>query len=495
MTRKFIICLLASLMIRIENARAQAVTGQVMRLQPTTLPATCNNGDLRVDINNAFLLNICSANAWGPVSPGVGGAAINLSNLSNVLVNTVIKPNANNAIALGASTAAWSSVFATTFVGALSGTASFANAAGTSSVTTAFASVPTACAAGVWANAIGANGNLTCSIVSTASTSGTAFFSATSGTASFTNAAQTASTAGTAAFAAVAGTASFATSSSTASTSGTAAFATSFNGTVAVANGGTGNSALSVSAGGVLFMDGSKVVNMGTGVVGQVVRSSGTGTPVWRTGSQTITTLSGSGNYTVPANSIWRSIRITGGGAGGCGTGLSVATFNGGLGGAGGNSTFSTVVAPGGSAPLNDTAFGCNAGNPVTATGTDFQVPGNRAATRNASGGTILGQPGGYGGSNPLGSGGPGGEEGGGTGSAGSGCGAGGGGGGSTTTSKYAPAGGGAGAYGEKVFIDTPGTVYAYSVGANGTAGTAGTSGVSGGAGSAGCIIIIEGLL
>lgn len=54
------------------------------------------------------------------------------------------------------------------------GTAAFAAIAGTASAATAFTVTPSACAAGVWANAIGPNGNLTCAIVSTASTSGTA---------------------------------------------------------------------------------------------------------------------------------------------------------------------------------------------------------------------------------------------------------------------------------------------------------------------------------
>jgi microcystin-dependent protein len=54
-------------------------------------------------------------------------------------------------------------------------------------------------------------------------------------------------------------------------------------GTVSVGNGGTNNASLDVTLGGVLYTDGSKIVNMGVGSTGQVVTSNGSGAPTWGT--------------------------------------------------------------------------------------------------------------------------------------------------------------------------------------------------------------------
>lgn len=50
---------------------------------------------------------------------------------------------------------------------------------------------------------------------------------------------------------------------------------------VPIANGGTNNGSLGVTAGGVLYTDGSKVVNIGAGSSGQVLKSNGSSAPAW----------------------------------------------------------------------------------------------------------------------------------------------------------------------------------------------------------------------
>lgn len=50
-----------------------------------------------------------------------------------------------------------------------------------------------------------------------------------------------------------------------------------------IANGGTNNSALAVTAGGVIYTDGTKLVNAGTGSSGQLLQSNGSSAPTWAT--------------------------------------------------------------------------------------------------------------------------------------------------------------------------------------------------------------------
>lgn len=60
---------------------------------------------------------------------------------------------------------------------------------------------------------------------------------------------------------------------------------TAVTGVLPIANGGTSNGSLAVTAGGVLYTDGTKVVNVGTGTTGQVLTSNGAGAPTWVTAS------------------------------------------------------------------------------------------------------------------------------------------------------------------------------------------------------------------
>lgn len=67
--------------------------------------------------------------------------------------------------------------------------------------------------------------------------------------------------------------------------SGQADLSTAVTGTLPIANGGTNNGSLAVTAGGVVYTDGSKLVNVGAGTTGQVLQSNGASAPTWATAS------------------------------------------------------------------------------------------------------------------------------------------------------------------------------------------------------------------
>jgi hypothetical protein len=52
-------------------------------------------------------------------------------------------------------------------------------------------------------------------------------------------------------------------------------------GTASIAEGGTNNTSLGVTAGGVVYTDGSKLMNVGAGSSGQILRSNGSSAPTW----------------------------------------------------------------------------------------------------------------------------------------------------------------------------------------------------------------------
>lgn len=56
-------------------------------------------------------------------------------------------------------------------------------------------------------------------------------------------------------------------------------------GTLPIANGGTNNASLAVTAGGVVYTDGSKLMNVGAGTSGQVLTSAGASAPTWAAAS------------------------------------------------------------------------------------------------------------------------------------------------------------------------------------------------------------------
>jgi len=54
---------------------------------------------------------------------------------------------------------------------------------------------------------------------------------------------------------------------------------------LAISRGGTNNGSLAVTAGGVVYTDGTKLVNVGAGTSGQVLTSAGASAPTWATAS------------------------------------------------------------------------------------------------------------------------------------------------------------------------------------------------------------------
>jgi len=110
---------------------------------------------------------------------------------------------------------------------------------------------------------------------------------------------------------------------------------------VPIAKGGTNNGSLAVSPGGVLYTDGTKVVNVGTGTSGQVLVSAGAGAPSWGGGAtgtlnniQYFTTA-GTATYTPTSGTNFVIVEVVGGGGGGGSTASSATTAGGGGGGGG----------------------------------------------------------------------------------------------------------------------------------------------------------------
>lgn len=201
---------------------------------------------------------------------------------------------------------------------------------------------------------------------------------------------------------------------------------------------------------------------------------------------------SGSGTYTTPTACRQLRVRMKGGGAGGAGSGSTGPND----GGAGGDTSFNSVVAKGGNAGSSATGapgLGGTGGSGMAS----LRIPGAaglRAIIQitSATNAQQLGEQGGGDGGG-IGGGGP---SAGVAGAANSGSGGGGGGSGdapsiATIVTRYQGAGGGSGEYVELI-IDGPGASYSYVVGASGTAGSAGTNGTAGGAGGTGYISVDE---
>ena len=136
-------------------------------------------------------------------------------------------------------------------------------------------------------------------------------------------------------------------------TSGQLDVSTGASGTLPIANGGTNNGSLSVTAGGVLYTDGSKVVNVGAGTSGQALLSQGAGAPTWSALSATgaligINYYTASTTYFKGTNSpSFVIVEVVGGGGGNS------------VGSAGGTTSFgSQVSATGGAITGNTPASG-----------------------------------------------------------------------------------------------------------------------------------------
>lgn len=182
---------------------------------------------------------------------------------------------------------------------------------------------------------------------------------------------------------------------------------TGLTGATPIANGGTNNASLAVTAGGVLYTDGSKVVNVGAGTSGQVLQSNGASAPTWGTagggGLNGMTTFTSSGTFTVPAGVTKILVELCGAGGGARGATPSA-------GAAGGYSIGVITVTPGasitatiGTGVANGTG-GTTSFSTISATGGSCSSSGGSGGTgsggsRNITGGTAGLTPGYYGGS------------------------------------------------------------------------------------------------
>lgn len=266
-----------------------------------------------------------------------------------------------------------------------------------------------------------------------------------------------------------------------------AALATDVSGTLPIANGGTNNGSLGVTAGGVYYGDGSKVVETGAGTSGQYLKSNGASAPAFATFTAPTVQkfITGSGTYTTPAGVLYLRVVLVGGGGGGAG--------NAGGGSTGAATTFGTTLLVGNPGTGGGTEVGGTGGAGDLGTG-----PVGMAIYGNSGGGgtNTVGTTGGTGGGGSLfGGGGAGGANGGGGGGGGTGS-AGapntGGGGGAGGTGGGGSNGGGGGGGGVDAIITSPSATYAYAVGAGGGAGSSGGGGAAGGAGAAGQIVVYE---
>ena len=100
------------------TAAGQAISGSVLRLTPTSIPATCNTGDIRIDKNSSNVMTSCVANVW----TAVGSTTLPNFTASRLLIGDGTNiPSTNAGLTFNTGTGA---LTATTFVGALTGTAS-----------------------------------------------------------------------------------------------------------------------------------------------------------------------------------------------------------------------------------------------------------------------------------------------------------------------------------------------------------------------------------
>ena len=79
-----------------------------------------------------------------------------------------------------------------------------------------------------------------------------------------------------------------------------------------IASGGTNNGSLAVTAGGALYTDGTKVVNVGAGTSGQLLQSNGASAPSWATFSSGGTDFLGSITTTSGTSQALTGLTLTG---------------------------------------------------------------------------------------------------------------------------------------------------------------------------------------
>lgn len=161
---------------------------------------------------------------------------------------------------------------------------------------------------------------------------------------------------------------------------------------LSVAQGGTNNAALGVTAGGIYYGDGSKIVETGAGTTGQVLTSQGASAPIWAVNAgyvgNSIVIFGSSGTWTVPAGITQAIIYIVAGGGGGR---QGVSPANGGYGGSavayctGISGTLSFTIGIGGTG--GNTANGtAGTASSITGTGVSLSATGGAGATASVAG-------------------------------------------------------------------------------------------------------------
>ena len=144
------------------------------------------------------------------------------------------------------------------------------------------------------------------------------------------------------------------------------------SGATPIANGGTNNASLGVTAGGVVYTDGSKQENTGAGTTGQFLKSNGSSAPTWETptgGFSNMQVFTSSGTFTVPAGITKAKVTVVGGGGGGGGANSGSYAGGGGAGGGaaieivtGLSGTVSVTVGSGGSGGNYGSGYGGTGG-------------------------------------------------------------------------------------------------------------------------------------
>lgn len=237
--------------------------------------------------------------------------------------------------------------------------------------------------------------------------------------------------------------------------------------------GAGGGGAMAVTSGAPAGGNGSAGVIIVTEFLAVPISASSAAAP------QTTYLTSGSGTYTTPAGATWLEVEMVGGGGGGAGGGGAQS-------GAGGQTSFGSITAPGGPGSSSPNTYW--SGGPAAAgVGGDLTIPGaggQSAYSSVVSPGGGLGAVSYFGGAGTAG-GGSGFAGGAATANSGSG-----GGGGAGASGVPAGAGGSAGTYTCKI-ITNPAATYSYTVGVAGT-GTVGSGGGGAGANGAAGIIIVN---
>ncbi|NDB58390.1 hypothetical protein EB001_08080 [bacterium] len=159
-------------------------------------------------------------------------------------------------------------------------------------------------------------------------------------------------------------------------TSGQANLTTAVTGTLPIANGGTNNGSLAVTAGGVVYTDGSKLVNVGAGTSGQLLQSNAGSAPSWVTlsvagGLKNTIYYTASGTYTKATNNpTFIIVEVVG--SGGVSTSTYSVTPN------GGTSSFGTFCsATGGNGfSYSSASGGSGSGGDINMTGATGSLHG-----------------------------------------------------------------------------------------------------------------------